>query len=245
VTVAAGLLFLALLVQPQPHTYYWRDAAGQTHITNTPPPLDAELLDQPPPPGVERGKAGRPELIRQSASQGGRRQVVLNPVQQKAWESLNQHLSKARANGDRRTIEAVTDSLIHDCLWGNGLWAMPIVPVLAIGLLGLLGWWLALGLRGGPRIPMVGGFLLLGIGFGHLLLNVFLYHPQAVRLHQNLELLESHLGTGRNLRPEHRAMLQRRYQALDQAAEPHQLPWRFPAEVKILREAMKQVMVDP
>ena len=35
---AASLVCLALLGQGQPRTYYWRDAAGQTHITNTPPP---------------------------------------------------------------------------------------------------------------------------------------------------------------------------------------------------------------
>lgn len=242
---AAGLLVLALLGQPQPRTYYWRDAAGQTHITNTPPPSDAEILDSPPPPAMEPGKAIRPEPVRQSASRGGHRQVVLNPAQKEAWEALDQHLAKARAQGDRRTLEGVTDSLIHDCLWGSGLWAMPAAPILSVALMGLLGWWLALGLRGGSRIPMVSGFLVLGLAFGHLLLNVFLYHPQAARLRQNLELLELHMGTGKALRPEHRALLQQRYQALEQAAEPFQAPWRFPAEVRILREAMKQVMVEP
>lgn len=244
-TLAAGLLTLAFLVQPQPRTYYWRDAAGQTHITNVPPPTDAEILEPPPPPAVEPGKADRPEPIRQSLSRGGRRQVVLNPAQQQAWEALNQRLAKARAAGDRPILEAVANSLIHDCLWGNGLWAMPIVPILALVLMGLLGWWLALGLQGGSRIPMVGGFILLGLAFGHLLLNVFLYHPQAVRLRQNLELLEQHMGTDHPLRPEHRILLQQRYRALEQAAEPIQMPWRFPAEVKTLSEDMKRVMVEP
>jgi len=245
VTVAAGLLLLALLGQAQPRTYYWRDRAGQTHITNTPPPADAEILEPPPPPAVEPGKIGSPELVRQSASHGGRRQVVLNPGQQQAWDALNQHLAKARGEGDRRTLEAVTDSLIHDCLWGNGLWAMPIVPLLSLLLMGLMGWWLALGLRIGSQVPLVAGFLLLGLAFGHLLLNAFLYQPQAVRLRQNLELLEHHMGTGKALSSEHRALLQQRYQALEQAAEPIRPPWRFPAEVKALREAMKQVMVEP
>ena len=57
---ATGLLLLALLGQPQPRTYYWRDAAGQTHITNTPPPPDAQVLEAPPPPAVEPGHGGRP-----------------------------------------------------------------------------------------------------------------------------------------------------------------------------------------
>lgn len=243
--VAVSLLALALLGPPPPRTYYWRDASGQTHITNIPPPSDAEILEAPPHPGVEPGKAAHPELVRQSASLGGYRKVTLSSGQQKAWNALDQRLAKARGEGDRRTLEAVAESLITDCLWGNGLWAMPVVPVLSVLLMGLLGWWLALGLQSGPRAPLVAGFLLLGLAFGHLLLNLFLYHPQAVRLRQNLELLEQHMGTGKALRPEHRALLQQRYQMLEQAAEPLQVPWRFPAEVRVLEKAMKQVLVEP
>src|SRR5512133_761546 len=231
VTAAAGLLVLALFAQPS-RTYYWRDSGGQTHVTNT-----------PPPPGVEPGRPHRIQPLRQSENPG-RRQVVLNPVQKQAWEALDQHLTKARAASDRRTLEAVADSLIHDCLWGNGLWAMPLVPLLSLALMGLMGWWLALGLNPGLRMPVVGGFLLLGLAFGHLLLNVFLYHPQSARLVQNLELLELHMG-GRVPRPARHVLLQQRYQALEQAAEPTRGPWHFPGEVRALREAVKQVMVDP
>ena len=244
-TVIAGLLVLALLGPARPHTYYWRDAAGQTHITNTPPPSDAEVLQAPPPPAVEPGKVGRPEVVRQSTSLGGHRQVTLSPLQKQAWGALDELLAKARSQGDRRTLETVADSLISDCLWGHGLWAMPAAPVLSVVLMGFLGWWLAIGLRSGLRAPLIAGFLLLGLALGHLLLNVFLYHPQEVRLRQNLELLEQHLGTGEALRPAHQKLLRQRYQALEQAADPLQPPWRFPVEVKALRAAMKQVMVEP
>jgi hypothetical protein len=242
---AASLLCLALLGQAQPRTYYWRDAAGQTHITNTPPPLDAEILESPPPPAVEPGKTGHLDLIRQSVRRSVDRQVELTPTQRQRWVALDQYLAKARSTGDRRTVEAVTDSLLGNCLWGSGLWAMPALPLLSVLLMGLMGWWLALGLRSGFQIPLIGGFLLLGLAFGHLLLNAFLYHPQSLRLRQNLELLEHHMGTGKSLRPEYQALLQLRFQSLDQAADPRQVPWRFPAEVKRLRETLKQVMVEP
>ena len=139
----------------------------------------------------------------------------------------------------------LTDALIQDCLWGSGLWAMPALPVISVLLLGLLGWWVALGLRPTFHVPLMVGFLVLGLLSGHLLLNGFLYHPQAVRLRQNLERLEHHMGTGKALRPEQRALMQQRYLALEQATEPFSAPWRFPAEVKVLREAMKKVMVEP
>jgi len=242
---AAGFLAMALLAQPQPTLHRWRDASGQVHITTTPPPADAEVLEPPQSTGVEPEKAGHPELIRQSVSKGNHRQVALSPAQELAWQALDQKLAQARATGDHPTLEAVTDSLIHDCLWGHGLWIMPLVPVLSILLMGLLGWWLALGLHSGPKLPLVMGFLILGMALGHLLLNVFLYHPQAARLRQNLELLEHHRGTGQPLRNEQQLLLQQRYQALEQAAEPSQVPWRFPAEVATLRESMKRVMVEP
>ncbi len=244
-TALAGLLALALLGQAPPHTYYWRDAAGQTHITNTPPPSDAELLETPPPPAVEPGRVGRPEVVRQSTSPGGRGQVQLSPAQQQAWAALDERLARARREGDQGTLVVVADSLISDCLWGHGLWAMPAAPLLTVALLGLLGWWLALGLHSRLQLPLVAGFLLLGLALGHLLLNVFLYHPQAVRLRQNLELLEQHLGTGQALRTDHQRLLQQRYRALEQAADPLRPPWRFPLEVSTLRAAMKQVMVEP
>ena len=139
----------------------------------------------------------------------------------------------------------MADSLLQDSLWGHGLWIMPLVPVVALALLGLLGWWFALGLQSSLRLPVVGGSLLLGLGFGHLLLTVFLYQPQAVRLQRNLELLELHLGIGRVPGPTQRALLQGHYRALDAAALLSQPPWRFPSEVRALRASLKQVMVEP
>jgi hypothetical protein len=236
VTVIAGLLILALLGEAPSRTYYWRDAAGQTHITNTPPPSDAEVLATPPPAAVEPGKVGNRELVHQ---------MTLSPVQQQTWGTLDGRLAKARSEGDQGTLVVVADSIISDCLWGHGLWVMPAAPVLMVALMGLLGWWLAIGLRPSMHGPLVAGFLLLGLGLGHLLLNVFLYHHQAVRLRQNLELLEQHLGTGKDLRPDYQRLLQQRYQALEQATDPLQPPWRFPQEVKALRAVMKRVMVEP
>lgn len=240
---AAGLVCLALLGQAQPRTYYWRDAAGQTHITNTPPPPDAVLLDSPPPSAVEPDRPGQLDHITPGASRGGSMQVELTPTQQQDWEALDKYLAQARARGDLRAVEVVTDALVGDCLWGSRLWVMPALPVVSILFLGFLGWWVALGLRPVFHVPLVAGFLVIGLVCSHLLLNGFIYHPQALRLRRNLERLEHYMGTGKALRPEQRALLQQRYLALEQAAEPSAAPWRFPAEVMALREAVKKVMI--
>ena len=246
-TLASGLLALALLLPqkppPQRPMYQWRDAGGQVHVTNTPPPPGAEPVDLPSPqPAVELGPPEPPFRLR--ADRTDLRKGELSPSQKAAWQALEQHLAKARERGDARTIEAVTDSLIDDCLWGSGLWAVTLLPILSVALLGLLGWWLALGLQAGARVPIVAGFLALGLAFGQLLLASFLFHPQATRLRQNMELLEVHDG-GKAPRPENRTRLQDRYRTLEAAADPLQPPWRFLLAVAALRRDMKQVMVDP
>ena len=240
--LAPGLLALALLVQPK-QVYQWRDAKGQPHVTNTPPPPGAELMEPPPPSAVAEGRpgsAGRPRSPRMD-----HRRAALSSAQQAAWRALEARLAGARAQHDRLTLEAVTDSLINESLWGGGLWAIPLLPALSVTLMGLLGWWLALGLRPGTQLPVVGGFLLLGLAFGQILLASFLYHPQAQRLRENMELLELHNGSLREVRPENQALLQRRYQAVEDAADPLQPPWRFPAQVAALRRDVQRVMVDP
>ena len=239
--LAAGLLTLALLVQTRP-VYHWRDAQGQPHVTNTPPPPGAEVMDAPPPQAVVPGTPD--PAYRPRANRIPRDHELLSPAQRAAWRDLDQHLADARSRNDLRTLEAIPDSLIDDCLWGSGLWALPLLPLLSVGLMALLGWWLALGLAPGLRIPVISAFLLLGMAFGQLLLASFLYHPQALRLRQNLELLELHLG-GREVSAAHEALLQERYRALERAAEPLQPPWRFPLETARIRREMKRVVVDP
>ena len=235
-----GLMALLLLPQPRP-MYHWRDAQGQLHVTDAPPPPDAVMVRmpsassaiQPEPPGAAR--PARPVRAREAG---------LSPVQRAAWQALDQRMALARSRNDPRTLEAIADSLVDDCLWNGGLWARPILPVLAIAVMGLLGWWLALAQGLALRIPILTGFLLLGMAFGQMLLAVFLYQPQAYRLRRNLALLEVHLG-GPDLSPAHAALLQQRYRALQEGAGTFQPPWRFPAEVLALRHALKQVVVDP
>ena len=245
-TLAAGLLMLALLGQPQSRTYYWRDAQGENHLTNTPPPADAEMLDAPPPLAVEVKHP--PQRLAQNAEkreEGNPPGGALGPAQKAAWDAVNQRLTQARAAGDTATLQTVVGSLIQNSLWGNGLWTLPLLPLLSISLLGLLGWWLALGLPSSARVPLVAGSLAAGLALGQFLLSWFLYRHQANRLHRNLEILEYYTGAGHPVRPEIRSLMQVRYEALERAARPLQPPWRFPFEVRMIRETMAQVMVDP
>ena len=169
----------------------------------------------------------------------------LTPAQREAWSALDQHLARARSAGDQRTLAATVESLFDDSLWGRGLWALSTAPLLGLALLGLIGWWVALGLRAPLRLPALVGFLLVGLALGQVLLATFLYRPQAARLRQNLQRLEVHTGLGRPLPAAERLRLRQRYADLERVASPAQPPWRFPGEVERLRRDFLQVMVAP
>ena len=243
--IAAGLLALALLAQPTPRTHAWRDAAGRTHITNTPPPAGAEVLQMPSASGLENGRAIPPEPALVAPAPEAPPEPSLTPAQREAWSALDQHLARARSAGDQRTLAATVESLFDDSLWGRGLWALSTAPLLGLALLGLIGWWVALGLRAPLRLPALVGFLLVGLALGQVLLATFLYRPQAARLRQNLQRLEVHTGLGRPLPAAERLRLRQRYADLERVASPAQPPWRFPGEVERLRRDFLQVMVAP
>lgn len=243
--LAAGLLALALLAQPTSRAHAWRDAAGRTHITNTPPPPGAEVLQSPSAAGIENGKVATPEPVLLVPAREAPPDPALTPAQREAWSALDQHLARARSADDQRTLTGTVASLFADSLWGRGLWALALAPVLALALLGLSGWWVALGLRAPLRLPALVGSLLLGLALGHVLLASFLYRLQAAHLRQNLQRLEVHTGLGRPLPAAERLRLRQRYADLERAASPTQPPWRFPEEVASLRRDFLQVMVAP
>lgn len=243
--LAAGLLALALLAQPTPRAQAWRDAAGRTHITNTPPPPGAELLQPPSASGIETGKGTTLEPSLTAVASEAPPDPSLTPAQREAWNALEQHLARARSAGDQRTLTATIESLFDDSLWGRGLWALALAPILTLALLGLSGWWVALGLRPPLRLPVLLGSLLLGLALGQALLGTLLYRPQAAHLKQNLQRLEVHTGLGQPLPAAQRLRLRQRYADLERSASPAQPPWRFPAEVQRLRQDFLQVMVAP
>ena len=243
--LAAGLLALALLAQPTSPTHAWRDAAGRTHITSTPPPPGAVLLKPPSASAIENGTATPPEPTLVAPGPEAPPDPSLTPAQREAWSALDQHLSRARSTGDQRTLAATVESLFDDSLWGRGLWALAAAPLLGLVLLVLVGWWVALGLRAPLRFPVLAGFLLAGLALGQVLLATFLYRPQAARLRQNLQRMEVHTGLGRPLPAAERIRLRQRYADLERIASPAQPPWRFPEEVASLRRDFLQVMVAP
>lgn len=247
------LPFLALLAlaahgdtQPKP-VYRWKDEKGKVQITNTPPPPGAEVLEGSPAPlAIETERATGSRLaLRQSQGAPRRAPADLSAAQREAWEALDKHIDEARKRGDTKVLEAVASSLLSDSLWGSGLGWVALIPFLAIALLGLLGWWLSFGLKPPQRMPVLAGFLVGGLMFAQVLVGHFLYRPQFYRVRLNIGLFSEHyLGGDKQLTPAQRERITKHFNALDDAASPFSLPWRFYSEIDDLEATLKQVVTS-
>jgi hypothetical protein len=238
-------LFAALLLTAQPQQIYrWKDRTGKEHITNTPPPPGATSLDVPP----AQGGANNPPAAALTQAAGQRAKPPappgLDPVQVQWWRALDQRLEDARAKQDTAAIEGIVEGLFRDSLWGNGLWAIPLLPVATLALVILLGWWIGSGLKQ----PWSAGALLLSILVGlalcQLTLSRFLYRIQFLRLQSNLALLENHLG-GKLPRGSHQMALQQHLKTLETASKPSAAPWAFLVECRAAEDTMIRVALDP
>lgn len=229
-----------------PKVYRWKDEKGKIQITNTPPPPGAQVLEEPPPPMGLEADRGAKLLVRQSGASARSKPTDLAPEQQAAWEALDKALGEARRRGNKATLEAVVSSLIHESRWSNGLGFVALMPLVALALMGLTGWWIAFNLPKSQRRPLIGAFTISGIVLGQLMLSHFLYRPQFYRIRLNLTLLtDFYLGGDLRIGPKNREAVQAHWTALDNASSPNAAPWRFPAEVNALEATLKRVVVEP
>lgn len=229
-----------------PKVYRWKDEKGKIQITNTPPPPGALVLEEPPPPMGLEADRGAKLLVRQSGASARSKPTDLAPEQQAAWEALDKALGEARRRGNKATLEAVVSSLIHESRWSNGLGFVALMPLVALALMGLTGWWIAFNLSRSQRRPLIGAFIFSGLVLGQLMLSHFLYRPQFYRLRLNLTLLtDFYLGGDLRIGPKNREAVQAHWAALDSACSPTAAPWRFPAEVNALEATLKRVVVEP
>jgi hypothetical protein len=229
-----------------PRVYRWKDDKGKMQITNTPPPPGAELLPDAPPPLALEADRGDRLVVRQSGRAARAKATDLTPEQTAAWEALDKAMGDARKQGNRRTMEAVVALLIDQSRWSNGLGFVALLPLVALALMALLGWWIAYNLPRLQRQVIIGAFTLSGVVMGQILLSHFLYRPQFFRLQLNLTLLTDHyLGGDLRVGPKNREALRARWAALEAATDPLNAPWRFPAEVEALEDTLKRVVVEP
>lgn len=237
-------LLAAVLLPAQPQIYRWKDRSGKEHITNTPPPPGATNLDVP----AGQGGNGAPSAPA-PAEEAARKQAPaptagLSPAQAERWRALDQRLEEARNKQDSAAIEAVVEGLLREAQWGGGMWAVALLPLAVLALMGLLGWWIAGGLRQPLSAAVLVASVVAGLALGHLTLARFLYGIQYHRLQATLNLLQGNLG-GKLPRGSHRMAIQQHLATLQSASRPSAPPWAFPLECRSLEDTMVKVALDP
>ncbi len=242
----AALLLLASLSLSgqQPQIYRWKDRSGREHVTNTPPPPDATPLSVPPLENTKEPEA-KPVPTPHPAPGDSLPPKPLSREQDLAWKATAQRLAEARGRGDVQVLESTADSILQEALWGNGAWALVLLPLTTLALVTLLGWWLASGLQRPLALALTLLFGLVGLGLAHLCLAHFVYRLQAQRLVSAVSALKQHLGTAQGPSPESLRKLDARLLSLEPTLQPSAPPWRFPQEVRTLGEVLRQVVVNP
>lgn len=239
-----GLVFGLALLGEEPQLYRWKDQKGIEHVTNTPPPRGTTVLDVPPlenkkEPEQPLTKAHPIPLSNERSNPG------LSLEEQASWRSLGIRLRDARAKGDHPALERAADEVVSHALWGNGIWALTLLPLAILALLTLLGWWAGSALQGAQGHALILLFLLVGLGFAHLCLVRFVYKLQTQRIRTSITALQTQLlEPGVPPTAAYRDLLAQGA-ALEECLHLSTPPWHFPERVAVLKDALRRAVVAP
>jgi hypothetical protein len=174
---------------------------------------------------------------------------ALNKTNLNAWEEswriLGIQLREARAKRDLPALDRATSKVMRAALWGDGLWALATLPVAALALVTLLGWWGGGAVRGPAGHAITVLSFLVGLGLAHLCLGRFVYKAQAQRLRDAAVALQAQLVEPGATPGEAFQKLEALGQSREEGLHPGAPPWRFPKWVMAFRQALLQAMVNP
>jgi len=249
VTLALVLLLQAQgqapAAPPQPPLYRWRDRSGQVRVTTTTPPPsaivletlfsrnapEAETITLTPPPSYE-------ELRIQMEEAMGEKTITY-------WRDIDRALHAARLDGNSAESSNTVDRAISNALWGDGHRVLLLTPFVVMAICLLLAWWVGAGLSKSAKALVWAGFVLAGLFLSNIALTKTLYRPQAERMGYLLSILPNYLGGYAQLRPENQQAILNHDEALSRATRPLSPAWAFPAEVRLARQTLSRVVVDP
>ncbi len=226
--MATALLLVLLLegpkakprVPPRRQPHYWKDAQGQVHMTDTPPPAGAEVLASPPPSALQPEAAKAPPVDPLAQ---------LPPELRARWEAIRTRALSARAQKDRAAMAALVHEVTQEARWGDGRRAALLLPIVGFAFLALIGWWLALGLHGPWRPVALGLALLAALAVADVLVVELVNRPQVPRLREDLKLLVQVAGPA-----DSQSKLDPPLADLDAACSFGAAPWSFRAAVAVL-----------
>lgn len=232
--------------QPPKPTYQWKDKAGKTHHTTSPPPSNATIISITTPQDFDLG-ANSDEDDTQPTPEELKLKIesVLDRGTVAYWRGVEDALHQARLSNDAKGQNGAVKAVVRHALWGSGLWALVALPFVVMAISALFAWWACESLAKRPKILAWTACGLTGLALSALGLNFALYGPQARRLDFALSMLPNYLGDGVEAKPANIQLISSQSEALQEAAEPYAPIWAFPLEVSRTRKAIRQLVVDP
>lgn len=236
---AAALLALALAAGPQPpaRVYAWKDAKGHVHMTDAPPPPGAEVVS------VSTRPANGSRVVAPAGPPPAELPADLPSDQRPLWESRERRIADVREHKDAAGIASLAHELVGAELGRDGGWGTALLPLLSMGLLGLLGWWAALALRRRLRAPVMVLALLAGLTLGQWVLMRFVHRPRLAAIRANMKVLALDAG-GHALPDRARTELELGVSDLEYAATLPAPPWRFPQAARELEGTVVRALSD-
>jgi len=232
--------------QPPKPTYQWKDKAGRTHHTTSPPPPNATIISITTPQDFDLGADSDEDDTQPTPEELKlKMESVLDRGTVAYWRGVEDALRQARLLNDTKGQESALKAVIRHALWGSGLWALAALPFVVMAISALFAWWACAKLAKRPKILAWTACALAGLALSALGLNFALYGPQARRLDFALSMLPNYLGDGVEAKLTNIQLIRSRSEALQEAVEPYAPIWAFPLEVRRTRKAVRQLVVDP
>ena len=252
ITVALAFL-LQVQVQGQeqeligphrPTVYRWKDRAGQLHVTTTVPPSNANILEILPPDGAGQGNRDGSSLMTPEKFRT-QMESVLAEKTIKYWHGIDKSFYDARKSKNADESIGTVNVVFKKTLWGDGLWAISLMPLVVVAICLLLAWWICASLskRAKTLTWAISAFTSLIIS--HVCLHSALYRIQARRLDFMLSMIPNYIGGYVQVKPGNQKAIRDHVEALSKAASPLSLPWTFPVEIHRARKTLKRVVLDP
>jgi hypothetical protein len=161
------------------------------------------------------------------------------------WHRVDATLLSARQSGDApESIKKAVDKIFRKALWGDWLWLLALLPVLALAIPLLIAWWASIGLPAPMKRAVWASMAALGLTMSHIGLHKALYRPQAKRLEFALSMAPNYLGGHAQAKQDGQQAMGAHAEALIKAAGSVKPLWAFPIETRRARRALRHIATD-
>ncbi|MDR0498107.1 MAG: hypothetical protein LBH03_00025 [Holophagales bacterium] len=250
ITLVLTLLLQAqsqeLVGPPQPSVYRWKDSAGKLRVTTTAPPVNATVIEVLTHNSTVEAMVIKEEVIPVTLEKlRSQMESTMEKETINYWHSIDKLFYAAKQSGNNAESLKTIDAILKKTLWGDGLWAISLLPLVIMAISLLIAWWVCTGLQKPAKTLVWAGFAFAGLLFSHIAMNSAIYRPQAKRLDFMLSMVPNYLGGYIQVKPDNQQAIRSHVEALPKTITPLSPAWIFPMEIYHIRQTLQRVVLDP